>query len=183
MGVNIASELSFTREQTDFTPQLEEIAASRPDAVFVTAPAQLAAPILIQAHQHGLGNTPIIGSNAFNSDTVLRSAGDAAEGLIVGSAWSVANASARNQQFIQSYRARYGVDPDQLAAQAYTGVYILAAAIQDAGTTTDPRAVRDALERVSKLDTPLGLFSFNAQHDADYPPTVQIVRKGRLQLF
>jgi branched-chain amino acid transport system substrate-binding protein len=183
LGVHIGSELSFTREQTDFTPQLEEIAASRPDALFVTAPAQLAAPILIQAHQHGLGNVPIIGSNAFNSDTVLRSAGDSAEGLIVGSAWSVANPSARNQQFIQSYRARYGVDPDQLAAQAYTGVYILASAIQDAGTITDPRAVRDALERVNKLDTPLGPFSFNAQRDADYPPSVQIVRKGRLQLF
>jgi branched-chain amino acid transport system substrate-binding protein len=182
-GIHIAAELSFTREQTDFSPQLEEIAATRPDALFVTAPAQLAAPILIQAHQHGLGNTPIIGSNAFNSDTVLRSAGDAAEGLIVGSAWSAANPSPRNQQFIQSYRARYGVDPDQLAAQAYTGVYILASAIQDARTATDPRAVRDALERVHKLDTPLGLFSFNAQHDADYPPTVQIVRKGRLQLF
>lgn len=183
MGVHIASDLSFTREQTDFTPQLEEIAASRPDALFVTAPAQSAAPILIQAHQHGLGNVPIIGSNAFNSDTVLRSAGDAAEGLIVGSAWSAANPSARNQQFIQSYRARYGVDPDQLAAQAYTGVYILAWAIQNSGTMTDPRAVRDALERVNKLDTPLGLFSFNAQHDADYPPTVQIVRKGRFQIF
>src|SRR5882762_10258397 len=134
MGVHIAAELSFTREQTDFTPQLEEIAASRPDALFVTAPAQLAAPILIQAHQHGLGNTPIIGSNAFNSDTVLRSAGDAAEGLIVGSAWSAANPSPRNQQFIQSYRARYGVDPDQLAAQAYAGVYILAWAIENSGT-------------------------------------------------
>src|SRR5712692_8369638 len=183
MGVHIASELSFTRDQTDFSPQLEEIATSRPDALFVTAPAQSAAPILIQARQHGLGNVPIIGSNAFNSDTVLRTAGDSAEGLIVGSAWSVANPSARNQQFIESYRARYGVDPDQLAAQAYTGVYILASAISDAGTTTDPRAVRDALERVNKLDTPLGLFSFNAQHDADYPPSVQIVRKGRLQLF
>jgi branched-chain amino acid transport system substrate-binding protein len=183
MGVHITAELSFTREQTDFTPQLEEIAASRPDALFITAPAQLAAPILIQAHQHGLGTVPIIGSNAFNSDTVLRSAGDSAEGLIVGSAWSAANPTARNQQFIQSYRARYGVDPDQLAAQAYTGVYILASAIQDAKTATDPRAVRDALERVNQLDTPLGQFSFNAQHDADYPPTVQIVRKGQMQLF
>jgi hypothetical protein len=36
---------------------------------------------------------------------------------------------------------------------------------------------------VHKLDTPLGLFSFNAHRDADYLPTVQIVRKGRLQLF
>lgn len=183
LGIHIASEFAFTPTQTDFSPQLDEIAASRPDALFVNAPAHSAAPILIQADQHGLGNVPIIGSNAFNSDTVLRGAGDAAEGLIVGSAWSAANPGPRNQQFIDAYRARFGVDPDQLAAQAYSGVYILASAINAAGTFSDPRAVRDALERVNKLDTPLGSFSFNSEHDADYAPTVQIVRNGRFQVF
>jgi branched-chain amino acid transport system substrate-binding protein len=183
LGVHIASDMVFTADQTDFSAQLDEIAASRPDAVFITAHSYSAAPILIQARQHGLRDVPIIGSNAFNSDTVLRSAGDAAEGLIVASAWSAANPAARNQQFIESYRARYGVDPDQLAAQAYSGLYILASAINDAGTSTDPRGVRDALERVNKVDTPLGLFSFNGAHDANYAPRVQIVRNGQLQLF
>ena len=132
LGVHIGIEEVFAPEQTDFSAQLDEIAASRPDALFITAPAHSAAPILVQARQHGL-TLPIIGNSSFNSDTVLRSAGDAAEGLIVGSAWSAANPSARNQQFIQSYHARYGVDPDQLAAQAYTGVFILATALRDAG--------------------------------------------------
>lgn len=183
LGIHIASELVFTTDQTDFSPQLDEIAASKPDAVFVTAPAHLAAPILIQAHEHGLGNVPIIGSNAFNSDTVLRSAGDAAEGLIVGSAWSATNTTAHNQQFIQSYRARYGGDPDQLAAQAYAGVYILASAINDAGGSRDPEVIRDALGQVKNLDTPLGMFSFNSARDANYPPTVQIVRQGHFEVF
>jgi branched-chain amino acid transport system substrate-binding protein len=183
MGVHITTEQVFAAGETDFSPQLDEIAASRPEALFVTAPSHSAAPILIQARQHGLKSLPIIGSNAFNSDTVLRSAGDAAEGLIVGSGWSALNATPRNQQFIQSYHARYGVDPDQLAAQAYTGVYILATAVNNAGTASDPRAVRDALERLTGLDTPLGMFSFNDVHDADYPPIVQVVRGGRFQLF
>jgi branched-chain amino acid transport system substrate-binding protein len=183
MGVNIVADEVFNPGGTDFSEQLDAIVASRPDALFVTAPAHAAAPILIQARQRLPKNLPIIGSNAFNSDTVLRSAGDAAEGLIVGSAWSAANPSARNQQFIQSYRARYGVDPDQLAAQAYTGVYILATALNDAGNASDPRAMRDALERIDKLDTPLGVFSFNDAHDADYSPVVQIVRNGHFQLF
>jgi branched-chain amino acid transport system substrate-binding protein len=183
LGIRISAEQTFAPDQTNFSPQLEEIATTRPDALFITAPSSVAAPLLIQARQHGFTNVPIIGSNAFNSDSVLRSAGDAAEGLIVGSAWSATNASAQNQQFIQSYRARYGIDPDQLAAQAYTGVYILASAIRDAGSPSDPRAVRDALERVRLADTPLGAFSFNAAHEADYPATVQIVHHGRLQLF
>jgi hypothetical protein len=29
----------------------------------------------------------------------------------------------------------------------------------------------------------LGLFSFDAAHDADYPPSVQIVHGGRFELF
>ena len=183
LGVHISAEETFAPGQTDFSPELEEIAATHPDALFITAPSSVAAPILIQARQHGFNNVPIIGSNAFNSDAVLRAAGDAAEGLIVGSAWSAANPSPRNQQFIQSYRTRYGADPDQVAAQAYTGVYILAAAIHDAQTTSDPRAVRDALERLKPLDTPLGMFSFNTAHDADYSPIVQTVRHGRLEPF
>jgi branched-chain amino acid transport system substrate-binding protein len=182
-GIHIVAEEVFTPDQTDFSPQLDEIWASRPDALFITAPAHSAASILVQARQHGPANIPIIGSSSFNSDTVLRSAGDAAEGLIVGSAWSAANPSALNQQFIQSYHARYGVDPDQLAAQAYTGVFILATALRDAGSTSDPRAMRDALERIRNLDTPLGMFSFDDARDAMYPPSVQIVRRGRFQLF
>jgi len=183
MGVHIGIEEVFAPDQTDFAPQLDEIAASRPDAVFITAPAQMAAPILIQARQRGLANVPIIGSSAFNSDTVLRSAGSAAEGLIVGSAWSAANPSPRNQQFIQSYHARYGVEPDQLAAQAYTGVFILAAALRDAGSISDPRAERDALERMRALDTPLGMFAFDDARDAAFGPSVQIVHNGRFQLL
>jgi len=180
-GVRISAEASFAVNQTDFSPQLEEIAASRPDALFVTAPGHSAAQILIQARQHGLGSTPIVGGTTFGSDTVLRTAGDAAEGLIVGSGWSASMATPRNQQFVQAYRARYGVDPDQLAAQAYTGVYILAEALRSSGTVSDPRAVRDALERVNGLDTPLGAFSFTDGHDANYAVRVQIVRFGRFE--
>ncbi len=183
MGIHVGAEQVFAPDQTDFSSQLDGIGASRPDAVFITSPAHSAAAILIQARQHGLANVPIIGSSSFNSDTVLRSAGPAAEGLIVGSAWSAANQSPRNQRFIQSYHTRYGVDPDQLAAQAYAGVYILATALRDAGSVTDPRAARDALAAIRKLDTPLGLFSFNEGRDAVYPPSVQIVRDGRFQLF
>jgi branched-chain amino acid transport system substrate-binding protein len=183
LGIRITSEQTFTRDQTDFSLQLEEISASLPDALFVSAPSSAAGPILIQARQHGLSKLPIVGSNAFNSNMVLRSAGDAAEGLIVGSSWSAEKTSARNQQFMQSYRTRYGVEPDQLAAQAYTGVYILATALQDAHTTTDPKALRDALEQVNGLDTPLGSFSFNDAHEADYPPIVQVVHLGRFKSF
>jgi branched-chain amino acid transport system substrate-binding protein len=182
-GVHIAAEQTFERDQTDFSTQLEAIAASQPDALFVSAPSSAAAPILIQARLAGLMKVPIIGSSTFNSDAVVRSAGDAAEGLIVGSAWSLNGPTLRNQQFVQSYRGRYGSDPDQVAAQAYTGVYLIANALKVANTASDARAVREALEQTHGLQTPLGAFSFNAAHDPDYPASVQVVREGRFQPY
>jgi branched-chain amino acid transport system substrate-binding protein len=181
--VRVVSEQTFAPADTDFSSQIAEIASSNPDAVFVTAPTHAAADLLIQARRYGLEGVPIVGSNAFNATSVLRMAGAAAEGLIVGSAWSAANMSPRNQQFMNAYRARFGIDPDQFAAQAYTGVYLMALAIRDAGTVSDPKAVRDALERIHKADTPLGAFSFTSVRDAEYAPMVQIVRNGTFDLL
>ena len=62
-------------------------------------------------------------------------------------------------------------------------VALVLTALKDAGSTSDPRPVRDALERIRKLDTPLGMFSFDDARDAAYPPSVQIVRHGRFQLL
>jgi branched-chain amino acid transport system substrate-binding protein len=180
-GVQISTEQTFSVDNLDVSAQLEEIASSQPDALFVTAPSSAAASLLKQARRQGL-KMPIVGSSAFNSDAVLRSAGDAAEGLIVGSGWSMANSSPTNQQFVQTYRSRFGVDPDQVATQAYSGVYILAAALS-ASHSTDPRAIRDALAQVHDVDTPLGKFSFNDMHDPNYAATVQVVHLGHFQAF
>ena len=180
-GIRITTEQTFSSGQTDFSAALEDIAATHPQALFVTAPASAASTILVQARRSGLSNIPIVGSNAFNSDTVLRSAGDAAEGLIVGSAWSVGLQTPRNDQFVSAYRARYGVDPDQVAAQAYSGVYILAAALRQAHTASDSRAVRNALEQTRDLETPLGAFSFTEAHDPAYSATVEVVHQGHFQ--
>lgn len=181
--VRVVAEQTFAPEDSDFSGQIADIASANPDAVFVTAPTHLAASILIQARRFGLERVPIVGSNAFNSSSVLARAGDAAEGMIVGSAWSAANMSPRNQAFISSYRARYGSDPDQFAAQAYSGVWLIAYAVRDSGSLSDPRAVRDALSRLEKIDTPLGAFSFAPSRDADYAPMVQIVRNGKFDLL
>ena len=182
-GVQIVSEQTFTSGDADFTSQLIEIASTDPDAMFVSAGGREAAPILIQARQHGLSNVPIVGSGVFGSTGVIRRAGDAAEGLIVGGNWSAANSNAANQQFIQRYRDRFNAEPDQFAAQAYTGAYLVAEGLKNSGNLRDVRAIRDAIARVQDLDTPLGRFSFTEGREATYPVSVEIVRNGQLQPF
>ena len=72
--VRIVAEQTFQPDTDDFSSQLAEIASSNPDALFVSAPTHAAAEILMQARRYGLAQVPIVGSNAFNSASVLRDA-------------------------------------------------------------------------------------------------------------
>ena len=87
-----------------------------------------------------------------------------------------------NQEFIQKYRAKYGIEPEPWAAQSYATLHILAAAMAKAGSA-DSAAIRDALAQTMDFPTILGNFSFDRNGEADYDPIVLMVKDGELQLF
>jgi branched-chain amino acid transport system substrate-binding protein len=115
----------------------------------------------------------ILGGNAFNSTLAASTAGKDGTGVQVAAAWYAGNDSEENREFIQDYRAKYGTEPDQFAAQAYTGVELLAEAAEDADLNfedlaEDREAMVPALEAV-KEETPLGEFTFTEDHDVSQP--------------
>ena len=140
------------------------------------------AQIATQARQLGI-KAPIIGGNGLNSPAFIKNAGAAAEGTIVGAAWNAANDTPENKRFIDAYKKKYNADPDQFAAQAYSGVYILAEAMKAAGPNVDRKSLRDALEKVKDVKTPLGAFKFTSARDADHPPVIQIVKDGKFDVL
>jgi branched-chain amino acid transport system substrate-binding protein len=182
-GIQITSEQTFAKGDKDFSPQLTVIKGTNPDALFVSALADEAANIVSQARRVGMDKTPIVGGNGFNSPALMKNAGDAAEGVIVGAAWNSASSNPLSQKFITNYKAKYQSDPDQFAAQAYAGVYILADALKKGGSTTDRNALRDGLGQVKGLDTVLGNFSFTPERDANHSAVVQVVKSGEFAVY
>ncbi len=72
--------------------------------------------------------------------------------------------------------------PDQFAAQAYDGMYILATAIRNAGSADRP-AIRDALAAIRGQEGALGNFSFDENRDPVHPSVTLTVKDGRFVLF
>lgn len=187
-GIQIINEQTFSSTDSDYKAQLTAIKADKPDAIVVSALARPAQMILRQARRD-VGIDPrvaIIGGNGFNSQAVLKAAGDTAEGLVVGAAWNPNATDEQSKTFTRKYKAKYGKDPDQFAAQAYAGVYILYDAARHANlpgkSLADARtAMRDSLKDTRNLQTVLGSFSFTDKRDADHLPAVQIVRDGRFE--
>ncbi len=180
-GLKVLADETFNRGDTDFQPQLEKIIAKSPDAILVSALAKEAAAIIIQARSLGYTGI-IIGGNGFNSTDVIKQAGSYAEGVMAGTAWNIASINTRNLEFIAAYQKAYGIKPDQFATQAYTGTWLMANAIRNAGSS-DPRAIRDALAGISNFTTPMGSFSFTENREPVHPAVVQIVKNGRFTIF
>lgn len=183
-GIQIMSEQTFAKGDRDFSPQLTQIKGLNPDAIVCSALVEEASGIVAQARQLGIANSvPIIGGNGFNSPALIKNAGPAAEGVVVGAAWNISSTLPLNKKFVEDYTKRFGTPPDQFAAQAHAGVYILHEALKKAGDPDNRKAIRDALAQIKDLDTVLGTFFFTEGRDAGSQPVVQVVKDGKFAIL
>ena len=179
-GVNVVGEETFLKGDLDFNTQLTNLIGQNPDALVVSALAAEAIQIVNQARQQGYTG-PIIGGNGFNSPTVLTQTEGNNEGLIVGGSWNYdnPNPTESSQQFVAAYEAANGgTRPDQFAAQAYTGTWLVATAIRCADSV-DHAAVNEAIGGITNMETPLGAFSFDEAGEPTHEPIAQIVQGGK----
>jgi branched-chain amino acid transport system substrate-binding protein len=183
-GIQILGEQTFAKGDRDFSPQLTQIKSQNPDAIVCSALVEEASGIVSQARQLGIPKTVrIIGGNGFNSPALIKNAGEASEGVIVGAAWNISSTNPLNVKFVDDYTKKYNRPPDQFAAQAFAGVHIAYQAAKAAGTADNRKAIRDAMVKMKGLDTLLGKFSFTEGRDADHTPVVQEVKSGKFAVF
>lgn len=181
MGLNILTEETFQKGQADYNAQLTKIKGLNPDLILCSALYNEGAVIMDQARKMGL-DVPFVGGNGFNSPEVIKIAGEAANGLIVATPWFGGKDDPKVQEFIQKYKDAYGKDPDQFAAQAYDGFYLLAEAVKNAGEA-DRDMVRDALAEIKDFPGILGNMSFDEVGDIVMEPTVLVINDGEFKLF
>lgn len=169
-GVNIVADETFADKDSDFSAQLTKIQHANPDVVVVAGYYQEGALILKKMRELGM-HQPVLGDNGFVSPELIRGAGDAADGVYVSCMWSADRDSARTKEFVKNFTEKYGHEPDNFAACAYDSAYLAAAAVKQAGTTTDTKKVRDALASMKDFDGVCGKMTFNESGD----PQVDLV--------
>jgi branched-chain amino acid transport system substrate-binding protein len=179
-GVTVSKEIAYTAKDVDFAPFVTQAKGENPDAIVASALAGPGGKILDEVAKQMPGKR-VIGGNGLNSAALLPNAN--AGLMIVGTAWSKASTEKANTDFIAAYKAKFNVDPDQFAAQSYSAMLVLADALKRSPNPTDKAALKKALEGVSSLATPLGAFSFTADHDVKQPTFVMTAKDGQFTPF
>ncbi len=177
-GVQIVETETFADKDTDFSAQLTKIQAANPDAVVVAGYYQEGGLILKKMREMGM-NQPVLGDNGFVSPELIKIAGAAADNVYVSSMWSADRASQATKDFVKNFREKYHHDPDNFAACAYVSVKLAAKAMEDAGTTTDSKKIRDALANVKNFESAVGPMNFNNSGDPEVDLVLLKVEGGQ----
>jgi branched-chain amino acid transport system substrate-binding protein len=164
---------------TDFKAQLTKVLAANPDVLYVSDYYNDVALIAKQARELGFKG-PLLGGDGWDSPKLVEVGGAAVEGCFFTNHYSQDDTNPMVQDFVKSYKAKYGAVPDALAALGYDATNVMLDAIKRAGKT-DGAAIKDAMSKTD-LQTVTGHVKF----DADRNPVksaVIIEIKGGKQVF
>ncbi|MDY5612452.1 ABC transporter substrate-binding protein [Dysosmobacter sp.] len=140
-NLEVVYEGTFTADTaTDFSVQLTAAQAAGADTVFLPIYYQPASVILTQAAAMNYAPT-FFGVDGMDGILTMEGFDTAlAEGVMLLTPFSADASDERTQNFVKAYQAAYGEIPNQFAADAYDGVYIVKAALEAAGCTGDMSA-------------------------------------------
>ncbi|HEV3104051.1 MAG TPA: ABC transporter substrate-binding protein [Candidatus Dormibacteraeota bacterium] len=176
-NINLLKTIKFNKAEADLSPYVTQAVQLHPDVIFITSLGGIPAKIMTEARKQGWQGQ-FLGGNGFNTATVSKNAGAAGLGARSASAWYLGNSFPSNAEFVTAFKAAYGHDPDQFAAQGFAAIKIIADAAKRANLTFsdlpgDRDKLRSAMETVN-IQTPLGPFQFTSNHDVKQ--TVWIIK-------
>jgi branched-chain amino acid transport system substrate-binding protein len=144
-GFNVVAMVSYSANSTDVSPQVLQLRDKKPDVViFISSTADA---ILYMKTMKTLDYKPpveIADDSGFSDPAFVTSVGNLAQGVINRSAWNLGPPGSPTAIINDLYKAKSGQNLDDTSGRIMQGFFILADAINRAGST-DPAAIQKAL--------------------------------------
>jgi branched-chain amino acid transport system substrate-binding protein len=160
-GATVVFNNALTPGESDYTSFLTKIGQSKPQVFYYTGYYPEFGLLLKQAKQLGLKFT-MMGGDANNDPTLLKTAGTAANGAMMTTA-PLAQFLTSATGFVSAYTAAYGTGPGPYSSYEYDAVGVVAQAIKDADSTAPGKIV--AALRTINYDGITGNFHFDSAGD------------------
>jgi branched-chain amino acid transport system substrate-binding protein len=162
---HVAGEVYTTLNQPDYSAELTQLRAARPDAVFVFYPGGMGVNFVKQYAQAGLTQEiPLF--TAFTVDeTTLKAQGDAAVGVYGAGFWTPDLDNPVSRRFVADFERRFGYTPSNFAAQGYDAALLLDHGVRAvSGRLEDKDALRAAFRKPTFASVRGGTLRYNTNH-------------------
>jgi branched-chain amino acid transport system substrate-binding protein len=145
-NIPVAAQIAYSANSSDVTAQVLQLKSTNPDVViFVSYTSDI---ILYFKTMKNLEYLPpiIIGDDAgFSDPSFIPNVGDLAQGAVNRSAFDIGKPGSNSYIIDQMFKAKFGRDLDDTSARWMQGFFVLADAINRAGST-EPDKIQAALK-------------------------------------
>jgi len=155
----VVEEVYTQVNQPDYSAEIAQLQAAKPDALFVFYPGGMGINFVKQMSQAGLtGKLPLY--SVFTVDgTTLPSLRDAAVGSVSGGMYDAALDNAENRKFVTAFEAKYKRTPSLYAATGFDAANLLDIALRKTGS--DAKKLAAAVKAAgAELKSVRGPFRF-----------------------
>lgn len=176
-GTPVVGMEAYGQNDKDFSAQMLALRSKGADVILMFVYPQDGALLLRQAKMLGM-KMPIVTSSAALVPAALQliSPADLENVSGVVDAYMDPAAGGRMKDFIERYRAEYGIDPDPYGLAYYDGALIMAEGMRKVGT--DPKALRDWLAQVRDWQGIGHVYSFDAKGNGVHDLAVVKAKPG-----
>jgi branched-chain amino acid transport system substrate-binding protein len=178
-GGTIVKEILLDFPKVEFQAHLTEIAALKPDAVFVFFAGAGALKFLQDYAAAGLqGKIPLYGSG-FLTDGVLKAAGPAADGVKTTLHYADALDTPVNKKFRAAFKQATTRDADVYTVQGYDAMSLLAIGLETVkGDAKAGRTLFSSLEQ-ARIESPRGNFTLGKNHNPIQDIYLRLAKGGQ----
>lgn len=180
-GGKVIVDTTYSQGDRDFKSQLTTIKAAKPQIIFIPGYYTEVSLIASQARQLGI-DTPLLGGDGWDSDTLVPSAGKALEGCYFSNHFTAQDTHPATVKFVTAFRKKYNVEPNAFAALGYDAAWIMAEAIKKAGST-DGEAIRKALSEMTEYPGATGRITIDKNRNASKPAVVLQIKGNKFVRF
>ncbi len=172
----------YSTGDQDFSAQLTNVLAKKPDAIFMPGYYAEIALMCVQARQLGFKGAFLAGDGA-DAPELIQIGGQYVEGLFYTTYFHQdAELSSATKPFVEQYIKEYGRRPDAFGALAFDVYNLVLDAIEKA-QSADPIKIRDALANTKDFVGVAGMISFPAgSGDPIKPAVINTVKNGQFVL-
>ncbi len=170
LGGRVLAKEAYTQTDPDFKGQLTKIRNLNPDVLYVPGYYGQVGIIAKQARELDM-NMPLLGGDGWDSPELWKLGGAALKNAYISNHYSAENPAPEIQNFVKAYKAKFGVEPDSLAALAYDAAKVLADALKRAGGT-DPTKLKDAINATKDFKGVTGSITLDSGRNAVKPAVV-----------
>src|SRR5471030_1091239 len=162
-GGAIAESLRVPLRNPDFSPVLQKVADTKPDALLVFVPSGTGAQFVKQFVERGLDKSGVklIATGDVTDDDQLNGMGDAVVGVINAHNYSANHNSALNKGFVEGFKkANGGMRPNFMAVGGYDGMHLIYEALKKTNGDTDGTKLMAAIKGMA-WESPRGPVSID----------------------